>query len=89
MGTKKFYIVALISFFDNRIKQFEIRAFNPYDAIKNAMLEFAGEKYKQEEMDFQNSDKYPKTIEEFEEHFANCDMDYSVIEVESFKLKSN
>jgi hypothetical protein len=84
MKNKNFYVVALISFFDNDIKQFEIKAESPYEAVKKGMLEMASEKHKQDEIDFQNSEDYPKTIEEMEEHFANCDMDFSVFEVGSF-----
>lgn len=80
----KKYIVALISFFDNDIEQFEIEAESPYDAVKKAMIQMASENHKQDEIDFQNSDEYPKTIEEMEEHFADCEMDFSVTEVGSF-----
>jgi hypothetical protein len=84
MKNKNFYVVALISFFENDIKQFEIRAESPYEAVKKGMIEMASEEYKKEEIDFQESEEYPKTIEEMEEHFANCDMDFSVLEVGSF-----
>lgn len=76
------YIVAIISFMENDIKQFIIdMAENPYEAVKKAMLEFTSDEYKQSEIDFQNSEDYPKTIEEMNVYCANCDMDFSVIEV--------
>lgn len=84
MGTKKFYIVALISFFDNAIKQFEIRAFSPYEAVKNAMIEFADERFRESEIDFQNSEEYPTDLEGLNLLLGNSDMDFSVIEVGSF-----
>lgn len=84
MGTKKFYIVALISFFDNAIKQFEIRALSPYEAVKNAMIEFTDERFRQSEIDFQNSEEYPTDLEGLNHLLGNSDMDFSVIEVGSF-----
>lgn len=84
MGTKKFYIVALISFFDNAIKQLEIRAFSPYEAVKNAMIEFTDERFRESEIDFQNSEEYPTDLEGLNHLLGNSDMDFSVIEVGSF-----
>jgi hypothetical protein len=79
----KNYVVALLSFFENEIKQFGIEAESPYEAVKKCMIEMASEEYKQEEIDFQNSEEYPKTIEEMDDYFANCDMVFSVMEVGS------
>ena len=64
MNNKNFYVVALISFFDNDIKQFLIRAENEFVAVKKAMVEFTDDKYKQEEIEFQQSEDYPKEIED-------------------------
>jgi hypothetical protein len=36
----KTYVVALLSFFDNDIKQSLINAKSPYDAVKHCMLNF-------------------------------------------------
>jgi parvulin-like peptidyl-prolyl isomerase len=84
MNNKNFYVVALISFFDNDIKQFLIRAENEFVAVKKAMVEFTDDKYKQEEIEFQQSEDYPKEIEELNNHLGNGDMSFSVIEVGSF-----
>lgn len=79
----KNYVVAIISFFDNNIKQFNIVAENQYDAVKKGMIEFCDqEDYKQSEIDFQNSDDYPKTIEELDSVYD--EMDFSVMEVKEF-----
>ena len=77
----KNYVVAIISFFENNIKQFKVEADSEYDAVKKAMLEFTSEEYRQDEIDFQKSKDYPQTIEEMNFHFGDCDMDVSVIEI--------
>jgi hypothetical protein len=80
----KNYVVAILSFFENEIKQFGIEAESPYEAIKKAMIEFTRDEYKQQEIDFQNGEEYPKTIKEMDEYFGNCDMVFSITEVGSF-----
>jgi DNA-binding protein len=77
----KNYVVALISFFDNDIKQLKVSAESEYEAVKKAVIEFTSEEYKQSEIDFQNSEDYPKDIESLDEHFSNIEMDFSVIEI--------
>lgn len=77
----KNYIVAVISFFDNEIKQFEIVAESEYHAVKKAMIEFChSEEGKKSEIEYQNSENYPTTLDDlyYEE------MDYSVTEVYAF-----
>ena len=77
----KNYVVAIISFFENKIKQFKVEAESEYEAVKKAMLEFTSEEYRQDEIDHQNSEYYPNTIEEMKGYFPSCDMDFSVIEI--------
>lgn len=84
MNNKNFYVVALISFFNNDIKQFLIRAENEFVAVKKAMVEFTDDKFKQEEINFQQSEDFPKEIEELNIYLGNGDMSFSVIEVGSF-----
>ncbi len=77
----KNYVVAIISFFDNEIKQFKITAESEYEAIKKGMIDLCeSEESKQSERDYQNSEDYPKTIEEL----YYDEMDYSVTEVKEF-----
>lgn len=76
----KKYVVALISFFDDEIKQFRVEADSPYEAVKKSMVELAVNEDNQSEIDFQNSEEYPKTIDEMKD----CDMEFSVMEVGSF-----
>jgi|LakMenE01Jun11ns_1017448.scaffolds.fasta_scaffold8408314_1 hypothetical protein len=84
MKNKNFYVVGLISFFDNDIKQFLIKAENKFEAVKKAMVEFTDDKYKKSEIDFQESEDYPKEIEALNNYLGNGDMSFSVIEVGSF-----
>jgi hypothetical protein len=81
----KNYVVALISFFDNEIKQFCIEAESPFDAVKKSKVEFLlSDEYKQSEIDFQNSENYPTDLDGLDDMFANSEMDFSIIEVGSF-----
>lgn len=75
----KNYVVAIISFFDNEIKQFKIEAESEYEAVKKAMVEFTGDKYKQSEIDWQKSEDYPTDLKELSE--VQSEMDFSVIEI--------
>ena len=80
----KKYVVAILSFFENDIKQFIIEAENDFDAIKKGMLLFTKEEYRQSEINFQNSDKFPKQLEGedgYYEYLLNSDMTASVIEI--------
>lgn len=77
----KKFVVAIVSFFENEVKQFKIEADNEYDAVKIAMVDFTeSEESKQHELDYQNSDNYPKTIQDL----YYDEMDFSVIEVMEF-----
>ena len=85
----KNYVVAFYqkigSQFNAHFVQFKIEAESPYEAVKKANLEWIWDKYKQIEIDFQNSKHYPKSIEELKDYLAdNCDLYFSVIEVGSF-----
>lgn len=79
----KKFVVALISFFENDIKQFKIEAESDFEAVKKTLVEFAGP-HRQSEIDYQNSEDYPKDINELEIHLNNCEIDFSVIEVTGF-----
>ena len=84
MKKNYFYVVALISFFENEVKQFQIRAGNEFEAVKKAMVEFTNDKYKEEEIAFQLSENYPTDILELTNYLSNSDMSFSVVEVGSF-----
>lgn len=77
----KNYVVAIISFFENDIKQFKITAESEYEALKKGMVEFTKEEYRQSEIDFQNSNEYPKDIDSLENLYHNSDMGFSIIEI--------
>ena len=81
MEDKKF-VVALISFFDNEIKQFIIEAPSEYEAFKKAMLEFVtDEDSKRAELEWQNSPLYPPTYQGILDTIPNWEMDCSIIEI--------
>jgi hypothetical protein len=81
----KKYVCAILSFFDNDIKQFKIEADSEYEAAKKAILEsFDNEDSKLSEMDFQNSADYPQDFKTLETMLHNGDTVISVIEVTAF-----
>lgn len=59
----KNYVVGILSMFENDLKLFKITAENEYEAVKKGLAEFTPEEYREEEIDFQNSEDYPKTIQ--------------------------
>lgn len=77
----KNYVVAIISFFENQIKQYPVSAENEYEALKIGLLNFTSEEYRADEVDFQKSEKYPKTLDELEKYLNNGDMSSNVIEI--------
>ena len=77
----KNYVVAVISFFENDINQFKVEAENEYEAVKKGVIAFTKEEYRQSEIDFQNSEDYPKDIEGLEHLYNNAEMDFSVVEI--------
>lgn len=78
----KTYVVALLSFFDNDIKQSLINAKSPYDAVKHAMLNFFdSEEAKKDELEWQSSEDYPKTYGKLVEYLSNSEFAVSVIEI--------
>lgn len=77
----KKYVVAVISFFDNDVQQFKVEAENEYEAVKKGVLAFSKEEYREGELEFQNSEDYPKDMEGLEHLYNNAEMDFSVIEI--------
>lgn len=61
-GKMKKYVVAVISFFENDIKQFKVEAENEYDAVKKGILSFTKEEYRKSELEFQDSAEYPTDV---------------------------
>lgn len=76
----KQFVVAVISFFDNEIKQYKVEAESDFEAAKKVLVEFAGN-YKEDEIKHQNSDDYPKDLKSLRVYLGNGEMDISVMEV--------
>lgn len=80
------YVVAIISFFENDLKQFKIEAENEYEAVKKAMIEKCGddEEMKKYELDWQNSEEYPTDLLALYSAYYNADMAISTIQIKEF-----
>jgi hypothetical protein len=79
----KNYVVGILSMFENNLKLFKVIAENEYEAVKKAMVDFWDkEEAKQEEINWQNSEDYPKDIKGLDTIYD--EMAFSVIEVASF-----
>lgn len=88
MKAKNHYIVAILSFYDNVIKQHPVYAETPYEAVTKAMIENQdSEEGKQNEIEWQKSKIYPKEIENLEWYLADAEIVFSVIEVSDFIIK--
>lgn len=76
----KNYVVGILSMFENDLKLFKITAENEYEAVKKGMVEFAGdEENRKNEIDWQNSEDYPKDYEGLFSVYE--ELPFSVIEV--------
>jgi len=57
----KNYVVGILSMFENNLKLFKVSADNEYEAVKKGMLIFSNND--SNELEWQNSDDYPKDME--------------------------
>lgn len=73
----KNYVVGILSFFENDLRLFKIEAENEYEAVKKGMLEFT--ENNEDELDYQNSDKYPTDLEGLE--VAYEEFPFNIIEI--------
>ena len=74
------YVVGILSMFENDLKLFKITTESEYEAVKKAMIEFCDdEDSKMNEIDWQNSDDYPKNIEEMISYYE--DVPFNIIEI--------
>jgi len=81
----KKYVVALISFFDNEIRQFKIEAESDYEAVKKAMVEFCdSEDGVKDQINWQNDPLFPVNLERLKLDVVNAEMDFCVTEVKEF-----
>ena len=78
----KNYVVGILSMFENDLKLFKVMAENEYEAVKKGMVEFTDNpESKQYEIDWQNSEEYPKTYDELVDVLYNSDMCVNVLEI--------
>jgi len=76
----KNYVVGIISMFDNDLKLFKVIAEDEYNAVKKAMVEFAGnEENQKHEIDWQNSKEYPTDLKGLESVYE--EVPFAIIEV--------
>ena len=77
----KNYVVGILSMFENDLKLFKVIAENEYEAVKKGMVDFWNkEEAKMQEIDWQNSEDYPKDIKGLYTIYE--EMPFSIIEVE-------
>lgn len=78
----KNYMCGYLNFYDNELKLFKIESPSKYEALKELMiLSCNTEGGKNEEINWQNSEDYPKTYEELEELLYNSDVVVNVQEL--------
>ena len=76
----KNYVVGILSMFENSLRLFKVTSDNEYEAVKQGMILFCeNDESKQHEIDWQNSDDYPKTIQDLS--YAYEEVPFDVIEV--------
>lgn len=87
----KTYVVTTLGFLNRTINSKKIIAQNEYDAIKKMMVLLCGEdeNAKADELAWQESDDYPKTLDELDEMFFYKDMTVNVIEIDNDSFRNN
>ena len=74
------FVVGVLSTFENDLKLFKITAESEYEAVKKAMIDFCDDEYsKMHEIDWQNSDDYPKDLSGISNEYE--DLPFNVIEI--------
>lgn len=80
----KTFVVAFYYHFGGEHKLYQVRVDGgPYEAIKQAALSACTEKtYLNSEIEFQASERYPKTSESLIEYYDDADISVGVLEIE-------
>ncbi|WIC41441.1 hypothetical protein MA9V1_177 [Chryseobacterium phage MA9V-1] len=79
----KKYVVATMNFFDNKIIQKVVEAESDIEAAKKFRAsQYNNDEDNANELEFQQSPDYPKTVEELDQYLFNGDELISVIEIE-------
>lgn len=77
----KKFVVGYLTFFENELILHQVEANSDYEAVKKTMLEITSEEYKDDELQWQNSEDYPKTMQELKNHLFDADTVINVIEL--------
>ena len=75
------FVVGYLSFFDNTLKLIKIEGESEYEAIKKVLVLVCEERFKQEEINFQNSENYPKDKESLIDMLYDGDITVNIIEI--------
>lgn len=77
----KKYVVGYLSLFNYKLILHTIEAESKYEAVKKTMIEICSDKYRQDEIDWQNHEDYPKDYDSLVELLSNSDSFVEVIEI--------
>lgn len=78
----KKYIVGYLSFFENELILDSVEAESDFEAAKKFLVSICiTEESKKEELDYQNSDSFPKTLEELKDLWFDTDAVINVKEL--------
>ena len=75
-------MVGYLSFFENEIVLTQVQAESEYEAIKVAMIEISSEETRQEEIEFQKSERYPENLDKLKEYYFDADLVVNVKEIQ-------
>lgn len=75
------FVVGYLSFFDNELKLIKVEEESEYEAIKKVLVLVCEEQFKQEEINFQNSENYPKDKESLIDMLYDSDITVNIIEI--------
>lgn len=81
----KKYVCAILSFFENDIKQFKIEAESEYEAAKKLLIvSSTNDESKRAEIEWQKDSEYPQDLESLETALHNGDTVIAIMEVTEF-----
>lgn len=87
----KTYVVSTLKFYENTINSKKIIALDKFDAVKKMMVLLCEDNKNvvADEISWQNSDDYPKTLDELKDLLFTTDMTVEVIEIDNDSFRNN